>query len=539
MRTRILATGIALALTFPAAVSAGSQTYATPGTHNFTVPSYGTLTVTVSGAGGGGGGGATSKGFIRESGCYSNPGYEGGAGGSSSFDSIIASGGSGGAYVYGTQVYTAANGGRWDQLQAFNGSTYSTWISAPGLPGSGSGGAVLSGAGAAGGAGGSSGSFGRYYIPSLGTWGYTGASGYYGCAIEPGGSGGSGGRVTRTYGTGELPPGSSIQVTVGSGGSGGARGSEPTVSIPDTTGTFSDGSPYVIRGADAIDIYSYGDSGSPGSNGSVHITWTDPSSPSCSVEVSPSQIQQGQSATLSWSSANADLFYINNVGYVSRSGSATVFSPGDYSGTVSGPGGTATCGRVLAGNSQCSDTSKTCGADGNLRDSCGNITACQYGCSSTTNQCKDQCVSYSICDASGARAIDSCTGNTISDCASGGKACVAGACTTPSLSFESFDADWNGAAFTATGHLQVKPALTRTGQTVRLYWNVKNVSACTISGGNGDSWTDLFSGAAGKLSAPIMSSTVFSLHCDALGGATPPSVNESVPVNVAPIFQET
>jgi hypothetical protein len=41
-----------LFLPFPA-LAAGSQSYTTPGTYTFTVPSYGTLTVTVNGAGAG------------------------------------------------------------------------------------------------------------------------------------------------------------------------------------------------------------------------------------------------------------------------------------------------------------------------------------------------------------------------------------------------------------------------------------------------------------------------------------------------------
>lgn len=45
---------VLLLFLLPQLAFAGSQSYTTPGTYTFTVPSYGTLTVTVSGAGGGG-----------------------------------------------------------------------------------------------------------------------------------------------------------------------------------------------------------------------------------------------------------------------------------------------------------------------------------------------------------------------------------------------------------------------------------------------------------------------------------------------------
>ena len=48
------------------------------------------------------------------------------------------------------------------------------------------------------------------------------------------------------------------------------------------------------------------------------------------------------------SSTGADLLFIKNVGYVTASGVAQVSSTGDYSGTATGAGGTATCPAVLA-----------------------------------------------------------------------------------------------------------------------------------------------------------------------------------------------
>ncbi|MCR4325817.1 MAG: hypothetical protein NUV59_03345, partial [Patescibacteria group bacterium] len=83
-----------------------------------------------------------------------------------------------------------------------------------------------------------------------------------------------------------------------------------------------------------------------------------------------------------------------------------------------------------------------------------------------------------------------------------------------------------------TGHLQATPQIVPTGLPTTITWNVDNVSDCTVSGDNGDGW----SGTSGShSSSPILQQTIFTLHCDPLDGST---LNESVVVNVLPIFQE-
>lgn len=79
----------ALFFLLPQFALAGSATYSTPGTYTFTVPAYGSLTVTVNGAGGGGGG--------IYAGAPATRGGAGGTGGTSSFASVTAYGGSGGS----------------------------------------------------------------------------------------------------------------------------------------------------------------------------------------------------------------------------------------------------------------------------------------------------------------------------------------------------------------------------------------------------------------------------------------------------------
>lgn len=69
--------------------------------------------------------------------------------------------------------------------------------------------------------------------------------------------------------------------------------------------------------------------------------------PTCSISISPTSIYSGSSATLTWSSQNANLAVINHgIGSVSGSGSQTITnitSSNTYILTVNGPGGSNTC----------------------------------------------------------------------------------------------------------------------------------------------------------------------------------------------------
>jgi hypothetical protein len=70
--------------------------------------------------------------------------------------------------------------------------------------------------------------------------------------------------------------------------------------------------------------------------------------PSCTISVSPSSINSGDGASVSWSSSNAgNWFYINNIGYVGSFGTGIGVWPANsttYSGSANGPGGTVSCG---------------------------------------------------------------------------------------------------------------------------------------------------------------------------------------------------
>jgi len=128
--------------------------------------------------------------------------------------------------------------------------------------------------------------------------------------------------------------------------------------------------------------------------------------------------------------------------------------------------------------------------------------------------------------------------------------CSAGVCLPQaSITFTEFSAYYDetgteGAlggdilSFTASGHLQVVPALIRSGNFVSVYWNVENATSCTVTGSNGDSWSGVFSGSYGTTSSALTEQAEYTLDCDALPDATPTSITETAIVNIIPIFEE-
>ncbi len=214
--------------------ASGSQTYSTPGTYSFVVPSYGTLTVEVWG-GGGGGGGAQQN--------VVNTGGTGGTGGTSSWDGAVlsATGGTGGEGNNFTHPGTGGTGsGGTTNLSGANGSVYAG--SSGGAGGNGANGGAgasapcCNAAGHAGTAPGGGGS-GSYQSNKFGTF--------------RGDGGGGGGYATKTFTSG-YTPGSTVTIVVGSGGSGG---------------------------------YSYTFYGGAGAPGQVVVSWTDPTVPAAPTSV--------------------------------------------------------------------------------------------------------------------------------------------------------------------------------------------------------------------------------------------------------------
>ncbi|MBM3271902.1 hypothetical protein FJY94_01290 [Candidatus Kaiserbacteria bacterium] len=136
-----------------------------------------------------------------------------------------------------------------------------------------------------------------------------------------------------------------------------------------------------------------------------------------------------------------------------------------------------------------------------------------------------------------------CAGNTImlSD-----SSCISTAvttCTTPAFCFAGSSVCLYPpptavpSTGSLTGHLQIKPALVARSATAKLYWNIENVSSCTVTGSNGsDSWTGATSTASGRQTSAITSRVDYTLSCTALDGS---SFQESATVNVVPVYRET
>jgi hypothetical protein len=84
--------------------------------------------------------------------------------------------------------------------------------------------------------------------------------------------------------------------------------------------------------------------------------------------------------------------------------------------------------------------------------------------------------------------------------------------------------------------LKAVPALVHSGAVTTVSWTSQNTTSCTVHGTNGDSWTGTSS--SGKTSTPIIGQTTYTLHCNALAGVTPSSIDKSVIVNIVPTFNE-
>ena len=225
------------------------------------------------------------------------------------------------------------------------------------------------------------------------------------------------------------------------------------------------------------------------------------SAPACTISLSPASIAQGSSATLSYSSSNATAFSINNVGSVVQnvSGSTSV-SPSistDYTGTVSAGGITNMC------------TAPGTSPAGTLSVSCTPAYTCAANAIRYTNA--------------------SCAVSTVSTCATP-SFCSTGSsvCLYPPPSFTISSGG-------ITGHLQASPLVVPQGNPSKVYWDVANVSSCSVAGTNGDHWNTTSSGTGGKTTSGIQQQTTFTLSCTGLDSS---SFNESVSINVVPVFIE-
>jgi len=108
-------------------------------------------------------------------------------------------------------------------------------------------------------------------------------------------------------------------------------------------------------------------------------------------------------------------------------------------------------------------------------------------------------------------------------------------CLLPAPSFTSFNGTYSGGSFSGTGHLQILPTLVPQNTSTKLFWNLANVSSCTVQGENGDHWTGASSGSSGVTSALLTQQTSFTLSCT---GDDSSHIQETGTVYIVPVFQE-
>lgn len=495
----------------------GSQTYSTPGTYNFTVPSYGTLTVTVNGAGGGGGGnGYWGSNFY----CNARSGASGSSGGITKFDALIAYGGSGGAGEY----LDGHMNPRRTCLRSY-------------LKGS---------AGAAGSTNG------------LGDTNTVGGGSAGGSGASQGGNGGAGGSSVKTYAAGQLAVGTTTSITVGTGGtggtSGGAAGTNGSVTIswtdaPSCSVTltpnpvaygFASTLTYSSASSTSFYINSVGYVATSGSalvqpglttdftgtvgNGLATTTCpailvvTPPPQPSATISASSTSIYAGQSTGIlaTFSPGSGDSLAHDNIDSPEGTGLGATTNP-DASKYITFTPSYAGTYTFFA------------------RAQTGYFTSwASYASTTITVTIPPSCTPTYTCSGDTIRYTNSiCQVSTVTTCVSPAF-CSPGSSTCLNL-IPAFNSGVSDNGITLTGHLQVAPSLLRSGASTHVYWNTSNVSSCMVTGSNGDSWNGVSSGTSGKTSSNISQQTIYRLSCTGLDGS---AIDESATVNILPVFKE-
>ena len=250
-----------------------------------------------------------------------------------------------------------------------------------------------------------------------------------------------------------------------------------------------------------------------------------PTIPACSITITPNPVAREQSATISWMSSGAEHFYINTIGYVGNSGSATVQpnATTNYDGTVNGPGGSGICPATLTvdGSSlNCPSPRQLIGGVCRCPSGSWDGSQCISNCplprviQNGTCQCPagkvwngSECVFQACPSAAHSRdsvgaccpasqmvngrcpnniceAIYYCVGNDRwfgdTDPAScprephpcpAGYSCASGACIPPPA---------------GAGTLKVAPSLVHVGEKTNVAWKATGVASCTVRGSNGD-----------------------------------------------------
>ncbi len=141
----------------------------------------------------------------------------------------------------------------------------------------------------------------------------------------------------------------------------------------------------------------------------------------------------------------------------------------------------------------------------------------------------------------------SCSGNSIlytdASCNTSPSAiCVAPAFCSAGFSTCQYPPPEVVPAYGKSGHVFSAPSFVIKDSTTQLFWNVTNVTSCTVSGSNGQSWSGANAGCAdvtcdagsnGKTTLPITAMTTYTLSCT---GADSSVFSEQAIIRLAPEF---
>lgn len=546
-------------------------------TGTYTVPTYNTVIVE---AWGGGASGAGGNGYLTT--IAGNPGTQ------SSFVGVTAGGGIGPAAGTGSGGLTGGGGGTASggDTNTSGGSGANGWAdfcpvtsgAGGSSPNGGSGGAGISTnvpsnpGGAPGGGGG--GGLGAQYQSQQGLW--------Y-CRGTPGG--GAGAYSKKTYTPGALTPGSSVNVTVGSGGAApsaagpggaGAAGqvkvtcSATPINQPPSNPTLTTSPSSPIAGTS----YTYGFTSTdndPGDRLRYAIDWDNDGVVNEYIPANvPPYLASGTEGTVSHATSTPGTMTfkaqaIDNKG--SASGWAT------FTKTIVPPAPTilftTTSNSYVQGNpaitltwsssnaSSCTASASPATSDWSGAKPLGTPTA------STATVTPTQATTYTLtCSGTTAPSATasipisySCPTSIIYSCTGAGNATirkteVSAACATTITDFtpaclspqfcqagsaQCIDPTpaFNGVG-SYTGHLQLIPSIVRKGDTSTAHWNVGNVTSCTVKGDVVDQTG--WSGKSGtQVTSNIFSRTTYTLDCLKSDNS---HLRESAIVNIVPVFRE-
>lgn len=189
---------------------------------------------------------------------------------------------------------------------------------------------------------------------------------------------------------------------------------------------------------------------------------------------------------------------------------------------------TSPCSAVTPANSLCGSTNPgaTSGTGAGSHSGTATVTPTARTCT-PHDVCSGNDVMHVNADCSQAL-VRSCVAPLF--CSPGSSVCMPGNVHTAVFS------DTSGASL--DGSLVARPTLVQHGASARLFWNVTDAVSCAISDGSAVLSSAFTSGTAGFVTPPLVTTTVYTLHCVGAHGSVPAQIDQSATVNIIPAFQE-